>query len=83
MPKIRIYANFEYKSISFKSFSHSGHNYETYEIGFIFNDDRHAELQFLLKNEDIKLLELEVKKNSDGDLFFSNNYNFSDINVFV
>ena len=71
MTKTRIHANFEYESISFRSFFDEENNCETHEIGFVFNDGNFGYLQFFLKTDSLRLIELEVKKYANGDLYFS------------
>lgn len=79
--KIFLTAKFEYKNVWFKDYiqTTAGETYKKYEIGFVFNDDREAILQFRVLNS-VPRVNLIIKQNVHGDLFFENTLN---IDIFV
>jgi len=78
-PKIKILTTFSYKSISFSSREDYG---VVYEIGLLFYDGRQTEICFKLNDPNKKFICLEI--DLDGNMvFFTDNYDKKDINIFI
>lgn len=80
--KIFLTAKFDYKNIWFRDYVQTtgGETYKKYEIGFVYNDDREALLQFRVLNN-VSQLNLTIGQNVNLKyLFFENTEN---IDIFV
>jgi len=79
--KMIVEAEFKYKTLWLNSFQQKTANeeYKVYEVGFMFEDERQAELRFrVLNNKNV--VNLKIKQNEYGDICFSS---LEDIDIFV